>query len=90
MRAKVRAFLARFDHYCRTTERSEGGVSDALFGSARKVKDIRAGGGVGIYTLATAEDRLAALAAEAGLTLPETPAPAESGADSPRPRAVGE
>lgn len=71
LRSAVGAFLARFDAFCVATGRSEGGVSDAIFGSSRKVKDLRAGSGVGVYTLADAETALARLAAEASITLPE-------------------
>lgn len=69
------AFLARLDAFLLATKRAEGGVSDALFGSSRKSKDLRAGRGVSVYTLADAETALARLAAEAGVTLPEGDVP---------------
>jgi hypothetical protein len=75
----VDAFLARFDALLAATKRREGGVSEVVFGSSRKVRGLRAGDGVGVYTLAEAEEKLARLAAEAGVTLPDA-APARNSA----------
>lgn len=61
-----------------------------MFGSNRKIAAIRAGKSVEVPTLAAAEDKLARLAAEAGITLPEQSTEPESAACAPRPLAVGE
>lgn len=90
LRGAITAFLGRFDAFLAATGRKEGGVSDSILGASRKVRELRAGGGIGVFTLADAEDRLARLAAEAGITLPDLSTGAESGAESPRPLAVGE
>jgi len=72
------------------TGRRESALSRQLFGHTQRIEEIRAGSDIGVRRLADAETKLARLAAEHGIMLPETPAAAESSAESARPRAVGE
>lgn len=75
LRAAKRAFLSRFDAFCAATGRKPGGVSDALFGSSKKVRQLRDPENpkdVNVEVLAEADATLARLAAEAGITLPVT------------------
>lgn len=88
LRAAKRAFLARFDAFCAATGRKPGGVSNALFGSVRKVKAMRDEADprdVNVETLAAADEKLSAMAAEAGIKLPLSVDNGESESGEPRP-----
>lgn len=72
LRQAKQAFLARFDAFCEATDRRPGGVSDVLFGSSRKVRELRdqtSPKDVTIEVLAVADEKLAAMAADAGVLL---------------------
>jgi hypothetical protein len=88
LRAAKRGFLARFDAYCTATGRKPGGVSDVLFGSSKKVREMRdpdAPKDVNVEVLAAADKKLEALAADAGITLPASVENAESETMAARP-----
>lgn len=91
LRAAQSAFLTRFDAYVTGSRRKPGGVSADLFGSTRKVEKLRDGAAsVTIDVLAQADEKLAELAREAGVTLPSGFSEAESGPGVPAVRRGGE
>lgn len=67
-------FFARFDAFCAVfcerEGKAPGHVSRKLFGSPRRVDELRGGADIGVLRLAEAERALAALAKDAGITLP--------------------
>lgn len=65
-------FLAQFDAFCALTQKPAGPVSRALFGDSGRVAAIRnTQSDLGAKRLAKAARDLAAMAAEAGITLPD-------------------
>lgn len=85
-------FLARFDVFVAASGRKPSGVSADLFGSNRKVSALRdpaSDTSVKLDVLAEADRKLAALAAEAGITLPDAVESAESETAAVRPLQAG-
>lgn len=64
------AFFERLDAFCAASGRTRRNVSDHLFGSRRRADELLAGADIGVLRLAQAERDLAALAKDAGITLP--------------------
>lgn len=84
--------MARFDAFCAATGRKPGGVSAELFGSNRKVEDMRRPVkpvSVAIDRLAEADARLEDLATVLGVTLPDAVENEESESESARPLQAG-
>lgn len=63
------AFFARLDVFCAAGAVSPSRVSRELFGSTRRVAELRAGADIGVLRLAEAERDLAAWAEREGISL---------------------
>lgn len=65
LRAQVGLFLKDFDAFASANGVGPGALSKQLFGRSGRVSDLRAGGGIGVETLAQACDQLDRLKREA-------------------------